>query len=126
MTALHTNDAPSAVIRLMDMGVEPYLVASTLAGAFAQRLVRVVCPSCQGKGCPACAGSGYSGRTVVAEGFVVNDTLRAQIREGAGAQALRDTLLTSGWEDLRSAALAKAEAGLTTREEAIRAAGGHG
>lgn len=126
LSTLHTNDAPSAVIRLMDMGVEPYLVASTLAGVFAQRLVRVVCPHCQGRGCPVCGGAGYTGRTVVAEGFVVNDTLRSHIREGAGAQALRDTLLATGWEDLRTAALAKADAGLTTHEEATRAAGGHG
>ena len=126
LSTLHTNDAPGAVVRLMDMGVEPFLVASTLAGAFAQRLVRTTCTACAGAGCEACSGTGLSGRTVVGEGFLVDDRLRQLIRDGAAGDALRAALQARGWTSLADDARARAEAGLTTPAEAERAAGGHG
>ncbi|MGJ3230775.1 MAG: GspE/PulE family protein [Oceanicaulis sp.] len=124
LSTLHTNDAPGAVTRLADMGLEPYLIAATLAGAFAQRLVRTVCRDCGGPGCSACAGTGYAGRLAVAEGFVVDDELRALIREDAGGTALRRRLQASGFRAMTEDARAKAEAGLTTIDEAARLAGG--
>lgn len=125
LSTLHTNDAPGAVVRLIDMGIEPFLVASTLAGAFAQRLVRTTCEACAGARCAACHESGFAGRAVIGEGFLVDDALRALIREGAGTEALRAELARRGWRSLADDARAKADAGLTSREEADRAAGGH-
>jgi general secretion pathway protein E len=125
LSTLHTNDAPGAVVRLIDMGIEPFLVASTLAGAFAQRLARTTCQACGGAGCEACHQSGFAGRAVIAEGFLIDDALRTLIREGAGTDALRAELAQRGWRSLADDARAKAEAGLTSREEAARAAGGH-
>ncbi|MEQ8435843.1 MAG: GspE/PulE family protein [Oceanicaulis sp.] len=123
LSTLHTNDAPGAVVRLADMGVEPYLLAATLAGAFAQRLVRTVCADCAGVGCARCAGSGYAGRAAIAEGFVVDDAVRALVREGGGGETLRTHLNARGFISMAQDARAKAEAGLTTREEAARFAG---
>lgn len=125
LSTLHTNDAPGAVVRLIDMGIEPFLVASTLAGAFAQRLVRTRCAACAGSGCANCGDSGLAGRAVVGEGFLVDDGLRALIREGAGTEALRTALFDRGWTSLADDARAKARAGLTTLEEAERTVGGH-
>lgn len=125
LSTLHTNDAPGAVVRLIDMGIEPFLVASTLAGAFAQRLVRTLCTVCGGAGCERCQGSGFAGRTVVGEGFLVDERLRTLIRDGAGGDGLRATLAETGWRSLADDAHERAQAGLTTAQEAARATGGH-
>jgi general secretion pathway protein E len=125
LSTLHTNDAPGAVVRLIDMGIEPFLVASTLTGAFAQRLVRTTCTACAGAGCATCHDSGHAGRAVVGEGFLVDEPLRDLIRDGAGSDALREELRRRGWRSLADDARAKADAGLTSPEEAARAAGGH-
>ena len=125
LSTLHTNDAPGAVVRLIDMGIEPFLVASTLAGAFAQRLVRTHCARCGGHGCSACHNTGFMGRTVVGEGFLVDDELRALIRQGGDGEALRAALTGRGWTSLADDARARADANLTSVEEAARAAGDH-
>src|SRR5690606_2233983 len=107
LATLHTNDAVSAVTRLVDMGVEPFLLASTLRGALAQRLVRKLCPHCKVSradgtatwnpgGCVSCGHTGYSGRTGVHELFVLDDTLRDMIHADEGEQALRRAAQQSG------------------------------
>ena len=149
LSTLHTNDAPSGITRMMDMGIEPYLITATLLGVVAQRLVRVVCDSCgtviqpaaetvaqvaagstapdiprpqfrQGRGCDACAGTGYRGRTGLYELMSLNDDLRVKILDRAPLGALRATAATQGMESLRAAGWAKACAGVTTLEEVLR------
>lgn len=143
-STLHTNDAPTAVARLIDIGVEPYLIASALIGVVAQRLVRKICPSCRvaaavpatafkgvepeagslapakGDGCSGCRNTGYSGRTALFELLTVNDTLRNLIVERASAAALKAAALQAGYAPLRRSGLAKAASGLTTLEEVYR------
>ncbi|MGE5171356.1 MAG: type II secretion system ATPase GspE [Rudaea sp.] len=127
LATLHTNDAASAITRLADMGVEPYLLASSLLGVLAQRLVRTLCPACRASapatdgerrllhdlglpeaepvwsapGCDACNRSGFAGRTGVYELLRIDDTLRRLIHDGAGELALRDAALRSGMRRLR-------------------------
>lgn len=112
LATLHTNDAVSAVTRLQDMGVEPFLLASTLQGVLAQRLVRRLCQACKipnddgtaswnPAGCPRCSHTGYSGRTGVHELFVLDDDLRSQIHANADEQALRRGALRNGMRTLR-------------------------
>ena len=144
-STLHTNDAPSAVARLVDMGVENFLVAASLIGVMAQRLVRVICPNCKeayrpskavlkrwgledredlivyrGRGCPECKGTGFKGRTGIFELMVVDDELREMINEGASTVALRKKAQEKGmrllWEDGREKVLR----GITTFEEVAR------
>lgn len=83
LATLHTNDATSAVTRLTDMGVEPFLLSSSLLGVLAQRLVRKLCPTCHGPGCAECGQTGYQGRTGIFELMVANDAIRAQIHNRA-------------------------------------------
>ena len=127
IATLHTNDAASAITRLADMGVEPYLLASSLLGVLAQRLVRTICPACRttaaptggeqrlledlglaqldpvwnARGCDACNRSGFNGRTGIYELLRIDDTLRRLIHDGAGELALRDAALRSGMRRLR-------------------------
>ncbi len=149
LTTLHTNDAPGALTRLVDMGVEPYLVASSLSLVVAQRLVRQPCPSCsgpyeppdavlaglglgreslagatprRGDGCPACAGSGYRGRRGVFEVLEVTPVVRHAI--GGGEEALAAAAAATGLQRLREHALAVAARGETTYEEVLRATRG--
>lgn len=130
---LHTNSAMEAVVRLEDMGVAPYLVASTLRASIGQRLVRKRCAACGGvgsgarggamrgdAGCPACRGSGYSGRTVIAEIVPVTKDLALKIRSGAGVDDLAGHLSRKGFVTMSADAGDKIRAGITTKEE-IRA-----
>jgi general secretion pathway protein E len=145
LATLHTNDAPSAVTRLIDMGVEPFLLASSLLGVLAQRLVRKLCPKCSNlytpdtrdktaiglpvnfsgqfrsaNGCVECNHRGYNGRTGVHEILVVDAALRKMIHDGQSEQALRTRAMENGMIGLREDAARHVMAGTTTLEEALR------
>ena len=141
---LHTNDAVSAVTRLVDMGVEPFLLASSLIGVGAQRLVRRLCLECrkplapdQGElvtlgfaptkgsfyapqGCPACNRSGYKGRTGIYELLTVDDGLRRLIHDRASEQVLREYALSRGMRSLRDDGMRLASEGVISLEEVVR------
>ncbi len=146
-TTLHTNDAPSTIIRLLDIGIPRYLVASVLVGIIAQRLVRCVCPDCKvpaqpdpglvvglglsaasltggrymaGKGCVKCHESGFRGRTGVFEMLVMDSKIRDLILKGATEEDLRLAAQESGTRGLVEDGLEKAKAGLTTLDELVR------
>lgn len=149
-STLHTNDAPSGITRLFDMGIEPYLVAATVQAVLAQRLVRVVCDTCgepvepspadlaglalpatwttaadparfrRGRGCDACSGTGYQGRTGLFELMVVDDRLRSLIASGAPLDSLRSAAGQAGMKPLRWDGFVKARTGVTTLEEVLR------
>ncbi|MBT0770400.1 Flp pilus assembly complex ATPase component TadA [Kineosporia sp. J2-2] len=147
LTTLHTNSAVAALTRLVDMGVEPFLVASSLTCAIAQRLVRTPCQSCaapylpsqdtltvlgllpsdlagatplMGTGCPECGGTGYKGRTAVYEVLVVDNTMRQVLMKDASEAAISAAARAAGMSTLRASGLRKARAGKTTYEEVIR------
>ncbi|WP_062211670.1 GspE/PulE family protein [Aureimonas sp. AU12] len=150
LSTLHTNSAAAAVTRLVDMGVEPYLLAAVLNGVVAQRLLRLLCTECRrvlpaepperaiverhrpglkgtGEillahpvGCPACNGTGYRGRTVVAEGMEVDRALSALIAERAGERTLEDAAVAGGMSRLVADGLGKALALETSLEEVLR------
>src|SRR5690606_17191070 len=133
LATLHTNDAVSAVTRLLDMGVESFLLASTLQGVLAQRLVRKLCPQCRRvqadgtaerdpQGCPACGHTGHGGRTGVHELFMLDDGLRAMIHEGCGEQALREAALGRGMLGLRQDGERWIREGIASRAEIERIA----
>ncbi len=146
-STLHTNDAPSTVTRLRDMGIPPFLITATLEAVLAQRLVRKICPECReltvpstetlaeldltpddvvgkkfyrGRGCPACNHTGFKGRTGIFELMVINDALRELINKGSSTQVLREAALQQGMRPLRVSGLEKVFAGITTIEEVIR------
>jgi len=142
LSTLHTNDAASAVTRLMDMGIEPYLLSSTLLGAMAQRLVRVNCPYCKtedpvdagmrellgvknsevfyrGAGCPSCNYTGYRGRTTVCELLPVTPRLSELINAGKSAMEIRQKALQEGMVPLTKHAIALARKGVTSLEEVL-------
>ncbi len=147
LTTLHTNSAVAALTRLVDMGIEPFMVASSLTCAIAQRLVRVPCPSCsepyqpdevtltglgltrsdlvgatprRGVGCPECGETGYRGRTAVYEVLDVDADMRAVLLGDASEAAISAQARAAGMATLRAAALEKARHGRTTFEEAVR------
>ena len=129
LATLHTNDAPSAITRLIDMGVEPYLLSSSLLGAQAQRLVRKLCPACKrvdgdGRwhpvGCAACGQSGYKGRTGVYELMVVDDALRALIHGRAAESELLAAAKTGGFVPMRDDGARLVAEGVTSFEEVLR------
>jgi type IV pilus assembly protein PilB len=146
-STLHTNDAVSTIHRLVEIGVEPYLVTPTLLGVIAQRLVRTVCPHCllqyapssgelkslgleavpqgvlfsRGSGCARCSQRGYKGRTAVHEILVVDERIRAMISERSPAGTIRSYLRDCGFQDMRHDGLRKVAAGITTVEEVLRA-----
>jgi general secretion pathway protein E len=139
---LHTNDAVSAVTRLVDMGVEPFLLASSLIGVGAQRLVRKLCPECRtpvaldaqldslglapgatvyaARGCAACMRTGYRGRTGIYELLRIDDDLRRLIHDHASEQALRDRAAAGGMPSLREDGMRWVAAGVTSLEEVLR------
>ncbi|MGK5085131.1 type II secretion system ATPase GspE [Bdellovibrionota bacterium FG-1] len=147
LSTLHTNDAASAPTRLIDMGVEPFLVASSVLGIIAQRLIRKVCMKCRephtpsafelqelgmtqlpadatlfkAVGCPSCAQSGYSGRTVGHELLIVDDEVRSLIVRNSDASTLKRTAVSHGMISLREDCVAKVIQGITTIEELTRA-----
>jgi len=144
-STLHTNDAAGAVTRLQDMGVEGYLISSSLLGIQAQRLVRRVCVDCaeeteinedelavlqiergtcptirRGAGCETCGQTGYRGRVGLYELLMMSDAIRHHIASGADANIIRDQAIAEGMRTLREDALEKLKAGLTTPEEVVR------
>jgi type II secretory ATPase GspE/PulE/Tfp pilus assembly ATPase PilB-like protein len=127
LSTLHTNDAPSAVARLLDMGIEPFLLASALTMIGAQRLVRRICPHCaegnppqRGKGCHFCNRTGYTGRIGLFEIMPITEGIRSRIGEKKDASQIRDYAVKEGMLGLREDGMAKAQAGLTSLEEVIR------
>ena len=120
LATLHTNDAASAVTRLTDMGVEPFLLSSSLLGVLAQRLVRKRCTACQGAGCEVCGHTGYAGRTGIFELLVASDEIRAQIHNRAAESELRATALAQGMVLMRDDGQRLVEAGITSAEELMR------
>lgn len=148
LSTLHTNDAPSAVTRLGDIGAKPFLVAAALRATMAQRLVRRICPDCRqphvpgetelralgidraaaagaqffrGAGCPACHGTGYRGRLAIVEIFPVDDTVRRLIYDRASAGRLRAAARAAGMRTMRADGVRKILAGRTTIEEVLSA-----
>ncbi len=137
-STLHTNDAPSAITRLVDMGVEEYLISSTLVAVLAQRLVRVICQHCKepagfrttpdgkrvqcwrGAGCDRCFGTGFTGRVGIFEMMELNDELRGLILEKADAVRLTAAARRNGMRTLREDGWMKVPPGLTTAEEVLR------
>jgi general secretion pathway protein E len=149
LSTLHTNDAPSAITRLLDIGVEPYLLHSTILGVLAQRLVRTLCPHCRestsideatwhsltypwriprpaavhtGRGCLECRMTGYMGRVGIYEMMSMTPALRPLVREDADLAALRQQALRDGMKPLRTSGALKVAAGLTSVEEVLKVA----
>ena len=145
-STLHTNDAPSSIARLLDLGLEPFLVTATLEAIVAQRLVRTICPHCKeefvpteealmelnltpeqtagrvfyrGKGCDFCRGTGYSGRIAIYEIMVLDDEMRDMIINHKSANVLREAARRAGMRTLREGGLLAIYDGLTTIEEVI-------
>ncbi len=146
-STLHTNDAVSSIVRLQDLGLEPFLISSTMLGALAQRLVRRICPECaetyeveagellkmgfpvhdrdkvelkRGAGCLNCRNTGYSGRMGIFEVFPMSDQLKKMVSAASPVEELRQVAAREGMATLREDAWRKVQAGLTTVEEAIR------
>lgn len=129
-STLHTNDAASSITRLIDMGIEDYLIASTLNGVVAQRLVRRLCSACHDKPstkttCGRCKGSGYEGRLVVAEILEMNDQFRSALRNGWMPSQVASVLNASGFVSMESDGFMKAHGGLTSEREISAAVGAH-
>lgn len=131
-STLHTNDAPTSITRLVEMGIAPYLVASALNAALAQRLVRKLCVACreqndegkwQAVGCTQCGGTGYKGRLGVYELMVINERLRELIVQGKDASVIAAEARQMGMLSLLDDANEKARLGLTTEAEVRRVAG---
>ncbi|MBT9508334.1 ATPase, T2SS/T4P/T4SS family [Rhodoferax sp.] len=120
LATLHTNDASSAVTRLTDMGVEPFLLSSSLLGVLAQRLVRKLCTQCHGPGCEHCGHTGYAGRTGVFELLVADDAIRAQIHNRASEADIRAAALAGGMTLMRDDGTRLVHSGVTSREELVR------
>jgi general secretion pathway protein E len=120
LATLHTNDAASAITRLTDMGVEPFLLSSSLLGVLAQRLLRKTCTHCSGQGCDACGHSGYQGRTGIFELLTTNDDIRALIHNQASEAQLREAALRHGMTLMRDDGERLVRDGVSTREELVR------
>jgi general secretion pathway protein E len=129
LATLHTNDAPSAVTRLTDMGVEPFLLSSSLLGVLAQRLVRKLCPDCRRQddlgrwhpvGCPSCGHSGYRGRTGVYELMVADEQVRALIHGRAPESQMRAAAEAAGLRSMREDGERLVAEGITSPEEVLR------
>jgi len=147
LSTLHTNDAASAVTRLTEMGIEPYLISSSVVGVIAQRLLRVICPDCKqlyrpqdirqaeselrriggrrfqlhhGAGCDTCLNTGYVGRTGIFEVLVVDDDIKDLVIQRRGAHVIKQAALAQGMTTLREDGLRRAVAGVTTLEEVYR------
>jgi general secretion pathway protein E len=150
LSTLHTNDAPSSLTRLLDLGLPSYLIASTVIGIMAQRLVRKICKHCErgyqllpeeaasvglssdaqkpimvkyGEGCSQCRGTGYLGRTGIFEVMEINDKVRPLIGETTDAEFIKRTAMSDGMVPRREAAVRKMLAGETTFDEVIRVTG---
>ena len=144
-STLHTNDAPSAITRLLDIGVENFLLSSTIRGILAQRLVRVICPACKevdaqamnteeframgiddqavlyrGRGCEQCSQTGYHGRTGIFELLLVTDEVRKMIVRKVDANQIRTVAIEQGMRTLLEDGIQKVTAGRTTLGEVLR------
>ncbi len=145
-STLHTNDAPSSITRLIDMGVEPFLLSPSLIGIVAQRLVRTICSNCReeykpakneiaaiglnpsmeglvfskGTGCEKCKGTGYKGRTGIHEILLVDNTIRELITNRASLGMIREEAAKKGFKDMRFDGIRKVISGVTTVEELLR------
>lgn len=142
-STLHTNDAASALTRLIDMGIEPFLIASSVIGILAQRLVRMICPKCKekyvasseilkdlgiheslelyrGKGCMNCKNSGFSGRIGIFEFIVVNDEIKNLVAAKASAAEIKRRAINHGMRTLYDDGIEKVKKGITTAEEVLR------
>ena len=149
LSTLHTNDAPSSVIRLVDMGVESFLISSSVVGILAQRLVRKICPKCKkeiemtpemekiienygvksdeiklykGEGCSFCNGTGYKGRIAIFELMIITDNIRELISKNATTSLLREEAVKEGMQLLKEDGFVKVCQGITTIDEILRAA----
>lgn len=122
LSTLHTNDAVSAISRLADMGIEPFLIASSLILVAAQRLCRVICKSCKGKAedCKMCSSTGYYGRIAVLEVLNIDDKIREMVIERASIDDIKKYAISRGMKTLREDAMEKYKGGLTSMEEVIR------
>lgn len=120
LSTIHTNDSVSAVSRLRNLGIEPYLVAGTLTAVLAQRLVRKTCPDCNGKGCGICGWTGFRGRTAASEVFCMDETCRAMIEKSESEAGLRKYLARRGFRTLKEDAELKIKSGLSSKEEIAR------
>ncbi|HMK48787.1 MAG TPA: ATPase, T2SS/T4P/T4SS family, partial [Thermodesulfovibrionales bacterium] len=147
LSTLHTNDAPSSISRLLNMGIEPFLISASLILIAAQRLARKICKECKeeekvpvsaliqlgfsedeakmvtcyrGRGCPACNGSGYKGRIALYEILPVGPDLKEMVLEGASADELKKTAIRLGMKSLRMSGLTKVKEGTTSVEEVLR------
>jgi general secretion pathway protein E len=130
LATLHTNDAASAVTRLIDMGIEPFLLSSSLLGVLGQRLVRKLCPDCKKPapggngfapaGCPKCSHTGYVGRTGIYELLQVSEEMRLLIHNGANDTDIRRVAERNGMSTMRADGLRWAVAGITSHEEVVR------
>jgi general secretion pathway protein E len=145
LSTLHTNDAPSALTRLLDLGVASYLVTSTVEAVLAQRLVRTICSACRreqeadpriaaafgleagglrtvqrGSGCAECRGTGFHGRTGIYELLIMTDAIRAALPQNRGAGELRALAVTDGMRTLRDDGVRLVREGVTTPEEVLR------
>ena len=147
LSTLHTNDAPSAITRLADIGMAPYMISSSIIGVIAQRLVRKICPECKeeyipkadllarlgfdkedppfkfyrGVGCSRCNNLGFKGRTCIEEVMIVGRRIRELIQSGASTDLIRDAALATGMKTLGRSGLKKIEQGVTTIDEVLRA-----
>ena len=149
LSTLHTNDAPSSVIRLIDVGIEPFLISSSVIGIIAQRLVRRICPKCKkeikitpdlekildefeinsngitlykGEGCPYCKDTGYRGRVAIFELMVLTENIRDLISKNVTTGKLRETAISEGMCQLREDGIKKVCEGITTIDEVLRVA----
>jgi len=147
LSTLHTNDAPSTISRLLNMGVEPFLVSASVLLILAQRLCRKICPQCKeednvplpalvemgfseeeaktvrcfrGRGCSACGGTGYKGRIALYEVMPIKEEIKELILEGASATEIKRTAIRLGMKTLRMSGLTKLKEGVTTVEEVMR------
>ncbi len=147
LSTLHTNDAPSAITRMIDMGIEPYLISSAIFGTLAQRLVRKICPECKtpyepdrkeleligisksdlpdgiaftGKGCKNCFGTGFKGRTGIFELFLIDDEIRELINQKTDSMKLKSVAISKGMRTLRDDGILKIKKGVTTIQEVAR------
>ena len=150
LSTLHTNDAPGAIARMVDMGIEPFLVSSSVLMVCAQRLVRKICPHCKeafkvptdvitrlslseeeaaantyyrGRGCSRCKDTGFLGRMAILEVLAITGAIREQILHNTSAKTLKDLALKEGLKTLRMSGLEKAKAGLTSLDEVLRVSG---
>ncbi|HET6455187.1 MAG TPA: GspE/PulE family protein [Armatimonadota bacterium] len=147
LATLHTNDAPGSITRLLDMGIENFLIASAVAGVLAQRLLRLICPKCKesyapprdavkrlgmnieegtevtffrGRGCDFCKGTGYKGRIGIYELMPITDKIRDLVLANSSSYAIKEAAVEAGMKTLRDDAMQKILLGLTTVEESLR------